>query len=68
MHLMDYYGSSKYTAKASDWILYYEIECATFTQALKIENYIKRMKSKAYIKNLAKYPEMTSELLVKYLY
>ncbi len=62
-HLLEYYGNSKYTARASDWILYYEIECSTFTQALKIENHIKRMKSKSYIKNLVQYPEMTTKLL-----
>jgi putative endonuclease len=64
-HLEEYYGSSKFTAKANDWILYYEIECASFTQALKIENHIKRMKSKSYIRNLHKYPEMTEKLLEK---
>ena len=65
-HLLEYYGDSKFTAKASDWILYYEIECSSFTQALKIENHVKRMKSKTYIKNLTKFTEMTTKLLKKY--
>ena len=65
-HLLEYYGDSKYTARASDWILYYEIECSTFTQALKIENHIKRMKSKSYIKNLAQHPEIIAKLLEKH--
>ena len=65
-HLLEYYGNSKYTARTSDWVLYYEIECSTFTQALKIENHIKRMKSKSYIKNLVQYPEMTTKLLKKH--
>jgi len=65
-HLLDYYGDKKFTAKASDWIIYLEIECKTFTQALKIENQIRRMKSKSYIMNLKKYPEMSFNLLEKY--
>ena len=66
-HLSEYYGSSKFTVKATDWNLYFEIECTSFTQALKIENHIKRMKSKSYIRNLHKYQEMTEKLLEKYL-
>jgi len=33
---------------------------------LKIEGHIKGMKSKNYIVNLAKYPEMVTKLLEKY--
>ena len=65
-HLEEYYGRSKFTVKAKDWILYFEIECSTLSQALKIENHIKRMKSKTYIRNLLKYPEMVEKLLDKY--
>lgn len=32
----------------------------------KIENHIKKMKSKIYIENLKKYPEMASKLILKY--
>jgi putative endonuclease len=65
-HILYYYGDQKFTSKASDWILYLEIECKTFKQALQIENHIKKMKSKAYIMNLKKYPEMPIKLLDKY--
>ncbi len=35
-------------------------------QALAIEKHIKAMKSKIYIHNLKKYPEMIDKLLLKY--
>ena len=65
-HLLEYYGNSKFTAKADDWHVFFEIECISFSQALKIENHIKRMKSKNYILNLARYPEISLKLLEKY--
>jgi len=64
---LEYYGSKKFTAKAKDWMLFYSIECYTKDQAHKIELYIKSMKSKVYIQNLAKYPELSQRLLEKYL-
>ena len=62
-HLMKYYGTSKFTAKASDWILFFYIECSSFQQASKIEAHIKKMKSTTYIRNLKLYPEMALKLL-----
>jgi putative endonuclease len=32
---------------------------------MKIERHIKKMKSKKYIQNLKKYPEMVEKLLIK---
>ena len=54
------------TRKANDWILYYTIDCKSRRQAIQIERHIKRMKSKKYIQNLQKYPEITIRLLKKY--
>ena len=65
-HLSDYYGDSKFTHKAKDWILFHEIECDSLEQARKIEAHIKRMKSKRYIENLKKYPEIAQELMNRY--
>ena len=62
-HLENYYGSKKFTSKAKDWSLYLSIECTSKEQALKIEKHIKKMKSKKYIENLSKYPEMVRKLL-----
>ena len=66
-HLSDYYGLTKFTHKVKDWFLFLEIECASLNQARKIENHIKKMKSKKYIKNLKQYPEMINSLLNKFL-
>jgi putative endonuclease len=57
--------SHKFTAKADDWKLYLKIECKNKHQGLSIEKHIKSMKSKSYIQNLLKYPEMIVKLLAK---
>ena len=58
--------NKSFTKKADDWELYYTINCNSLNQALKIEKHIKRMKSKDYICNLKKYPEMAEKLLLLY--
>jgi putative endonuclease len=55
----------KFTHKASDWQLYLKIECTSKYQALAIEKHIKSMKSKVYIQNVLKYPEIITKLLEK---
>ena len=64
-HLKEYY-QNKFTAAYADWMLFIEINCETNEQARKIEAHIKKMKSKVYIKNLMKYPDMIEKLLQKY--
>ena len=66
LHLARHYGNKKYTAIASDWELYLEISCDSIKQARQVEAHIKKMKSKNYIINLKKYPEMIEKLLSKY--
>jgi putative endonuclease len=56
----------KFTYNADDWKLMFSFECETKLQALAIEKHIKQMKSKIYILNLMKYPEMISSLKGKY--
>jgi putative endonuclease len=58
--------SRKFTANANDWTLFLKIDCQNKTQALAIEKHIKSMKSKTYVENLLKYPEITIKLLEKY--
>ena len=65
-HLEEYYGKSKFTAKAKDWKIFVAIECSSIDQARKIETHIKNMKSKKYIENLVKYPLITQRLLEQY--
>jgi len=55
-----------YTAKAEDWTLFMAINDLKYSQARNIESHIKRMKSKAYIKNLNQYVEMTEKLINQY--
>ncbi|MFZ5940074.1 MAG: GIY-YIG nuclease family protein, partial [Bacteroidota bacterium] len=45
-HLKHFYGKSKFTAVADDWILFLSIECKDLHQARKMEHHIKRMKSR----------------------
>ncbi len=65
-HLEKYYGNTKFTAKADDWHLFFFFECKSEKQARKIEQHIKKMKSKKYIQNLKKYPQMTKRILEKF--
>jgi putative endonuclease len=64
-HNTEAYGK-KYTSQANDWVLFHYIVCETYSQAINIERHIKRMKSKKYIEDLKKYPEMSAKMLVKY--
>ncbi|MGM8360773.1 GIY-YIG nuclease family protein [Flavobacterium sp. ARAG 55.4] len=57
---------SSYTKIANDWVLFHIIECTDIFQARKIERHIKDMKSKTYISNLKKYPEISEKLLLKH--
>ena len=59
--------SRKFTYNANDWKFYYKIDCTSKRQGESIELHIKRMKSKIYIENLLKYPEITTKLLERYV-
>lgn len=65
-HLTNYYGV-KFTSRCDDWKIYWKLECGSIKQGLLIEKHIKKMKSKIYIQNLAKYPEISLKLLSKYI-
>ncbi|MGE0568430.1 MAG: GIY-YIG nuclease family protein [Bacteroidia bacterium] len=58
--------SSSFTAAYNDWELFLELPNISITTALLIERHIKKMKSKIYIQNLKKYPEIVEKLMVKY--
>ena len=61
-HLSHFYGNQNFTTKADDWFLFLSIECTSEIQARKIELHIKSMKSRKYVENLLKYPEMILRL------
>ena len=61
--------SRKFTYNAKDWTLFLIIDCKTKQQGLQIEKHIKSIKyikSKIYIANLMKYPEMIEKLKTKF--
>jgi len=65
-HLSKHYGLSRFTHKANDWELFLEIECVSPEQARKVERHIKSMKSKTFIYNLKKYPELIDKILLRF--
>jgi putative endonuclease len=64
-HNNDYY-EDKSTADGKPWMLYLEIPCEHIQQARNIEMHFKSMKSRKYIENLKKYPEMIEKLKTKF--
>jgi putative endonuclease len=58
--------SGSFTAKATDWELFFSLENLGYKQARSIEVHLKKMKSVIYIKNLKKYPEIMEKLVNKY--
>jgi putative endonuclease len=55
-----------FTKRAHDWKLFYELECNSRRQAILVEKHLKKMKSRHYLQNLKKYPEIGNKLLQKY--
>ena len=60
------YGKHRFTAKTNEWTRFLSVKVDCSSQGLAIEKHIKKMKSKVYILNLAKYPEIIEGLLSKY--
>ena len=63
---LDHYYKNHFTARHSDWNVFYTISCVSDSQAMQIEKHLKRMKSKVYLNNLKRYPEMAEKLLERY--
>ena len=55
-----------FTSKTSDWELFHTIGGLQYQQARKIENHIKKMKSRKFIRDLKLFPEITKRLLELY--
>ena len=64
-HNSDYY-ESKWSKKGQPWTLFTYYPCKNRSLAIKIEQHINRMKSKQYIKNLVKHPQIFEKLHHKY--
>ena len=63
-HNHSLYGK-RYTSQANDWVLMIEIPCKDYTQARKIELYIKRMKSRTYIKSIIENKTVLEKIIEK---
>jgi len=60
------YFAQAFTRKATDWLIYLLLENLSYLQARGIEAHIKRMKSRRFLENLKKYPELLNRLADKY--
>ena len=60
------FGSKSYSFIASDWEVHLVIPCETIEQAVYIEFKIKKMKSRKYIINLKKYPELVEKVIKEF--
>ncbi len=55
-----------FTKQSDDWDVYFKIEYLTYATARKIEAHIKQMKSRKYIENLVRFPEISQRLIDNY--
>jgi putative endonuclease len=62
LHKTGHFGGKSYTSKARDWVILLLIPCESSKQAIFVETKIKKMKSRKYIRDLIKYPEMINKL------
>jgi putative endonuclease len=62
LHNSSHFGVKSYTSRSADWEIFLEIPCETIEQAVFIEAWIKKMKSRKYLKNLKKYPELVEKI------
>jgi putative endonuclease len=63
LHNNGQFGRKSYTYKAADWNIFLIIPCATIEQAVFVESKIKKMKSRKYIENLRKHPDLVDRIL-----
>ena len=59
-------NNKNWTRKGLPWESYLTIVCESKRQAMQIEHYIKKMKSRKYIEGLKADPSLINELLKKF--
>ncbi|NBC06385.1 MAG: GIY-YIG nuclease family protein [Bacteroidetes bacterium] len=59
-------NENSFTTRGIPWTLFLTIACDSRGHAKDVEQHIKRMKSKAYICNLKRYPEMRQKLAARF--
>ncbi|WP_310994246.1 GIY-YIG nuclease family protein [Aequorivita marina] len=57
------YGSKSFTSITNDWELFLAFEVSSYAHAIRLERKIKLMKSRKYILNLSKYPELREKIV-----
>lgn len=57
---------NNWSKQGAPWILKFTINCESKSQAIRIENHIKRNKSRKFVENLQEYPEIAEKLKEKY--
>lgn len=62
-HFLKTYGKKAFTSKADDWTLFWSLYCESVEHARKLESKLKKMKSKVYLDNLIKYPELVNKII-----
>ena len=55
-----------FTAKVTDWELFFFVDDLGYDQARLIESHRKKMHSKTYITNMKKYPEIIEKLKIRF--
>ena len=58
--------ATSFTAKARDWQLVLELKCSSREQARRLENFIKRMKSRKFVDQLRVDIEMQTNLINRF--
>ena len=56
------YGTHRFTAVTTDWVIFLILEAVDYPHAVRMERKIKAMKNRTYILNLKKYPELQEKL------
>jgi putative endonuclease len=56
-----------FTTKANDWVVFFSLINLSYKQARDVESHIKNMKSKKYIQNLKRFPELSQKLINLYI-
>lgn len=62
-HINHQYGSHRFTAQTDDWSLYLSFKCVDYAHAIRLERKIKAIKSRKFIINLTKYPELRAKII-----
>jgi putative endonuclease len=56
---------TKYTSRAGDWTIFLVLNCQSKTHALRLEKFIKKMKSKRFIQSLKEDEFKRNSVIIK---